>query len=93
MALERCLVNLQVYGYSLVAINWRKRLLRMDILSLPPVLNQGKRIENEFACISFHHVFRDLNAVAVSLSNLGLPMEAKTREMKGYRTGACLQPA
>ena len=54
----------------------------MDKLNLLPVLNQDKRFEAEFACISFQHVFRDVNAVADAVLKVGLLMEANAGEMK-----------
>ena len=69
LILEKWEKELQVFLDSLLVIKWMTSLPRMDNMILQPILEQLKRIAQNFTEISYYHVYRDLNTEADALSN------------------------
>jgi len=61
LALEMNIRRIQVYGDSLVVINWAKGIQDCHIMRLNPILEEVHRIINEFEYVMFSHVYRELN--------------------------------
>lgn len=63
--------RLQVYGDSLLVINWRKRSGHLHNVNIRPLGNLLLEIAGSFEHISFAHVYRELNQDDDKLSKEG----------------------
>ena len=61
-------MSLQVYGDSLLVIEWAKELIQCHVVLLLPILEEVFLLKQQFNYISFTHVFRERNGVADQLS-------------------------
>ena len=66
--LEQGCMSLQVYGDSLLVIEWAKELIQCHVVLLLPILEEVLLIKHQFNYISFTHFFRERNGVADQLS-------------------------
>ena len=71
-ALEQGCMSLQVYGDSLLVIEWAKELIQCHVMLLLPILEEVFLLKQQFNYISFTHVFRERNGVADQLSKEAL---------------------
>jgi ribonuclease HI len=60
--------TLQVFGDSLVVINWTNGIHRCQVSRLLPLLEDVIRIKSLFDSISFSHIYRERNQLADRLS-------------------------
>jgi ribonuclease HI len=60
--------SLQVFGDSLIIINWENGVHRCHISRLVPILEDVIRIKSLFDSISFTHIYRERNQLADELS-------------------------
>ena len=71
-ALEQGCLSLQVYGDSLLVIEWAKELIQCHVVLLLPILEEVFLLKQQFNYLSFTHVFRARNGVADQLSKEAL---------------------
>ena len=67
-AIERNCKMLQVFGDSLVEINWINKTQRCRNTSLDTLFEEVNRLLADFESISFKHVYRERNMEADKLS-------------------------
>ena len=67
-ALEQGCLSLQVFGDSMLVIEWEKETVQCHVLILLPILEEVIRIKQQFDHIYFTHVYRERNRVADQLS-------------------------
>jgi hypothetical protein len=67
-SIEQGCRTLQVFGDSLVIINWINEKHRCQVSRLLPLLEDVIRIKNIFDTISFSHIYRERNQLADRLS-------------------------
>ena len=67
-ALEQGCLSLQVFGDSMLVIEWAKETVQCHVMILLPILEEVFRIKQQFNHISFTHVYRERNGVADQLS-------------------------
>jgi ribonuclease HI len=71
-ALERGCRSLQVFGDSMIVINWLNEIQRCHIICLCPLLEEVITLKQQFEYISFTHVYRERNLEVDRLSKAGL---------------------
>ena len=71
LALDKQLSNIQVFGDSLLVINWITGKFRIHNLQLAQILQEVIRLLNLFEQADFKHIYRERNASADSLANDG----------------------
>ena len=71
-AIERNCKKLEVFGDSMVVINWINKTQRCRNSSLDTLYEEVNRILTNFESISFKHVYREWNMEADKLSKAGL---------------------
>lgn len=74
-AIEQGIKKLQVYGDSMVVINWAKGIQRCHILRLIPIVEELKLLKSSFDLIYFTHVYRAHNRMVDGLSKETATME------------------
>ena len=74
-AIERNCKKLQVFGDSMVVINWINKTQRCRNTSLDTLFEEVYRILANFESISFKHVYRERNMEANKLSKAGLNLQ------------------
>ena len=74
-ALEQGCLSLQVFGDSLIVINWANEILQCHVMRLLPILEEVLRLKLQFNLISFTHVYRERNGVADRLSKEATQLE------------------
>ena len=77
-ALEKGCRNLQIFGDSLIIINWVNKIQHCRTLSLNTLYEEVTRLWTFFYHISCRHVYREWNAVAYHLSKEGVWMAFRT---------------
>ena len=60
--------TLQVFGDSLIVIDWDRGFIRCHVIRLLPILEEVALLQHRFHSISFTHVYREWNGVADMLS-------------------------
>jgi ribonuclease HI len=65
---EKGCKTLQVFGDSLLIINWVNRVQRCHISHLVPIFEEVMRIITAFDSIYFSHIYREQNQLADRLS-------------------------
>ena len=66
--LEQGYLSLQVFGDSMLVIEWEKENVQCHVMILLPILKEVIRLKQQFNHISFTHVYRERNRVADQLS-------------------------
>ena len=74
-AIERNCRQLQVFGGSMVIINWLNKTLKCRIATLDALYEETTRSLSFFESISFKHVYRERNADGDKLSKAGLTLQ------------------
>ena len=67
-ALEQGCLSLQVFGDSMLVIEWAKGTVQCHVMILLPILEEVFHIKQQFNHLSFTHVYRERNGVADKLS-------------------------
>ena len=67
-ALEQGCLSLQVFGDSMLVIEWEKETVQCHVMILLPIVEEVFRIKQQLNHISFTHVYRERNRVADQLS-------------------------
>ena len=67
--------QLQVYGDSMVVINWINKTQKCRIASLDALYEETTRSLSFFETISFTHVYREQNKEVDKLSKIGLTLQ------------------
>jgi len=70
-ALEQGCLSLQVFGDSLLVIEWAKEIQKCNVTRLFPILEEVLLLKQQFFKIYFTHVYRERNRVADGLSKEG----------------------
>jgi ribonuclease HI len=70
-ALEKGCRSLQVFGDSMVIINWEKEIQSCHIMRLLPILEEILILNHLFDSLSFKHVYREHNETTDRLSKEG----------------------
>ena len=65
---EKGCKTLQVFGESMLIINWEKGFQRCYISRLVPIFEEVMRLINLFDTISFTHLYREWNRLMYRLS-------------------------
>jgi len=65
---EKGIRSIQVFGDSLLIINWLRGSCKMEKYLLRPIFDAVQSIKSSFNIISFQHVFRERNFEADFLS-------------------------
>jgi ribonuclease HI len=73
-AKEKDLLHLQIFGDSMIVINWARKLQQCHNIFLLPILEDILRLMEEFDTVTISHVYRNMNMVADALSKAGLPL-------------------
>jgi ribonuclease HI len=84
---EKGIDSLQVFGDSMVVINWIRKSQVCHNIRLSPLLNEVLTISNSYRVLSFHHVYREQNEAADKLSKEGLQLALGTWKMKQSNAG------
>ena len=77
-ALEKGCRNLQIFGDSLIIINWVNKVQHCRTLALTTLYEEVNKLWTNFDHISCRHVYRERNALADRLSKEGVKMALKT---------------
>lgn len=67
-ALEQGCLSLQVFGDSLLVIDWAKEITHCHVMVLLPILEEVIRLKQSFDHITFTHIYRERNGMADQLS-------------------------
>lgn len=67
-AVEKNIKKIQIFGDSLIIMNWANKLQICHVMRLIPILEDIHRLITLFNDISFKHVFRELNKQADGFS-------------------------
>jgi ribonuclease HI len=87
-SLEKNVHSIQLFGDSLLVINWIRKSQRCHNIILCPLLEEVFRILASFDNYSFHHVYREHNQEADSLSKEGLQMVVGTWMIREDKDGS-----
>jgi ribonuclease HI len=68
ITIEKDIVQLQVFSYLGVVINWMRGVSRVLNIGLQAVVEQGRDLLDRFQNFTFKHDFRELNTKADELS-------------------------
>ena len=71
LALDKQITKIQVFGDSLLVINWITGKFRMHNLQLALILQEVNRFFDFFEQEDFKHIYRERNALADKLANDG----------------------
>ena len=71
LALEKQISNIQVFGDSLLVINWISGKFRIHNLQLAQILQEVNKLSNLFEQADFKHIYRERNTLADKLANDG----------------------
>ena len=74
-ALEQGCLSFQVFGDSMLVIEWAKETVKCHVMILLPILEEVLRLKQQFIHISFTHVYRERNGVADQLSKEATQLE------------------
>lgn len=67
-ALEQGCLSLQIFGDSMLVIDWAKETTHCQVMVLLPILEEVIRLKQSFNHITFTHVYRERNGLADQLS-------------------------
>ena len=71
MALNKQILNIQIFGDSLLVINWISGKFRIHNLQLAQILQEVNKLSNLFEQADFKHIYRERNTLADKLANDG----------------------
>nr|QHR87972.1 hypothetical protein Q903MT_gene1984 [Picea sitchensis] len=71
LAAERGVSRLQVFGDSLLVINWMNGRNQLENLLLQPVLDELLAIKSSLTEVTLKHIYRERNRLADELSKGG----------------------
>jgi ribonuclease HI len=71
---EKGILNLQIFGDSMVVINWLRKTQMCHNINLTSILEEVFLITNIFTNMSFKHVYKERNATTYTLSKEGTLM-------------------
>ena len=87
--LEQGCLSLQVFGDSMLVIDWANEVRQCHVMRLLPILEEVLLLKHHFNTISFTHVFRERNRVADRLSKEATQLDYGTWRIQIFaRTGA-----
>lgn len=69
--IEKSCGSLQVFGDSMIIINWEKRIQRCHNTRLQPLIEEFNQLLDCFNSLSIAHVYRDQNQIVDKLSKEG----------------------
>jgi ribonuclease HI len=75
LVVEYGAIKLQVFGDSLMVINWMLGVCVVENFLLRPIYEELQRLKYLFTTLSFSHVYREHNIEADRLSKEGLLLE------------------
>ena len=61
LAHEKGVQKLQIFGDSMIIINWINQTQRCHNIHLTPILKEAAQLKSTFNQISFSHIFREQN--------------------------------
>ena len=67
-ALEQGFRSLQIFGDSMLVIDWAMEIHQCHVMVLLPILEEVIRLKQSFTQITFSHVYRERNVMADQLS-------------------------
>ena len=79
--LERNYRKIQIFGDSLVILNWINKIQRCRNISLSALYEEANRLLSHFDAITYKHVYRERNEEAYRLSKAGLNLELGTSKI------------
>jgi ribonuclease HI len=75
LAQENGVSQIQIYGDSLLVIQWMKGEFNLHNFTLQPLFHDILLLKSTFSHISFMHVYMDMNYEADKLSKDGVALE------------------
>jgi ribonuclease HI len=88
---EKGCKTLQVFGDSLLVINWVNRVQICHISRLVPILEEVMRIITAFDSISFSHIYREWNKLADRLSKEASQLDYGSWHISEQSTGGSFE--
>ena len=77
-ALERNYRKIQIFGDSLVILNWINKIQKCRNISLSALYEEANRLLSHFDAITCKHIYRERNEEADKFSKTGLNLEPGT---------------
>jgi ribonuclease HI len=84
---EKWISNLQIFGDSMMVINWSRKTQMCHNTILSPILDEVFLIANLFTNMSFQHVYRESNVATDSLCKEGTLMALRQWYVIDYLDG------
>ena len=78
LAIERNCKNLQIFGDSVIVINWINKPQRCKNTSLDALVEEVRKLLANFDSLSLKHVYREQNMEANRLSKAGISLARGT---------------
>jgi ribonuclease HI len=75
-ALSQNILNLDVFGDSMIVINQMKGIYKVKSENLTELYNRALTLSKQFEEITFKHVYRDKNKIADKLANQSLTQQS-----------------
>jgi ribonuclease HI len=64
--------HIQIFGDSIIVVNWERKPQQCHNIFLLPILEDILCLMEEFETVTISHVYRNMNMVADALSKAGL---------------------
>jgi ribonuclease HI len=84
---EKGITHLQIFGDSMVVINWMRKTQLCHNINLSSILDEVFLIANIFTNLSFQHVYRERNVATDTLSKEGTLMALGQWHVIEYKDG------
>jgi ribonuclease HI len=84
---EKGIDSLQIFGDSMVVINWIRKSQACHNIRLAPLLDEVFTILESYRLLSFRHVYRERNQSADKLSKEGLQLVLGQWKIKEFNAG------
>jgi ribonuclease HI len=81
LALEKGISHIQIYGDSLLVIQWMKGDFSLHNFTLQPLFQDIMSNKSTFSHITFEHVYRNRNRKLTNYQKLDLPWEEESRKL------------
>ena len=85
LALKQGVQSLQIFGDSLLVINWVSGKYRINNILLTQILQEVIRLSNFLEKVEFKHIYREKNFKADALANAGVNVVEGHWRIKEFR--------
>jgi ribonuclease HI len=86
-AKEKDLRHIQIFGDSMIVVNWARKLQKCHNIFLLPILEDTFRLLENFDTVTISHVYRNRNMVADALSKAGLHLALGHWDITEHKNG------